>query len=102
MVSSIRRKRTKLSNKSFMKYNYLTLFTFPKEGEGAISLIYDIILSSKALICKVRKQKIKNVKANIHARPCEREFYIYREFFIYIVLISTNILMSFVVEKRIK
>jgi len=34
VISSIRRKYIKLSNKSFMKYYYLTIF--PKEGEGAI------------------------------------------------------------------
>jgi len=37
---------------------------------------------------------MKNIKANIHARPRERE--------LHIVLISANILMSFVVEKQIK
>jgi len=73
VVSSIRRKYTKLSNKSFMKYNYLTIF-YISRGRGRSNFI-------KALTCKACKQKvkceIKNIKVNIHARPCEMlELYI--------------------------
>jgi len=50
-----------------MKYNYLTIFYISK-GRGRSNFI-------KALTCKACKQKIKckikNIKANIHARPCE-------------------------------
>jgi len=62
VVSSIRRKYTKLSNKSFMKYNYLTIFYIFKGTERSNFI--------KALTCKARKQKIKceikNIKAGIH------------------------------------
>jgi len=73
-----------------MKYNYLTLVYISKERRRNNFI--------KTLTCKARKQKIKckikKIKANIHARPRERE--------LHIILISANTLMSFIVEKQIK
>jgi len=89
VVSSIRRKYTKLSNKSFMKYNYLTIFYISKE-RGRSNFI-------KALTCKACKQKIKceikNIKA-IHARAFKRNLRTcYLHFYLFMQLYYMKLLL---------